>query len=178
MACFTGVIWIVCTIFVPETYGPLLLRKRAAKLSKLTGKVYLSEGDVINGRVTIGQAFGTALSRPWQLLFMEPIVMLFSIYMAIVYGTLYMLFDAFPICFEEVRGWSAGISGLAFLGIAVGMVAAVGYSIWDNRRYIAVMKASPTGFAPPEARLPPAMIGSVCMPIGREYPPVYLILNC
>ncbi|ROW15670.1 hypothetical protein VPNG_02144 [Cytospora leucostoma] len=183
MACFTGVIWIICTICVPETYGPLLLRKRAAKLSKLTGKVYMSEADTIGERVTIGQAFGTALSRPWQLLFMEPIVLLFSIYMAIIYGTLYMLFDAFPICFEQVRGWSAGISGLAFLGIAVGMLGAVAYSIWDNKRYVAAMKASPTGFAPPEARLPPAMLGSVCMPIGlfwfawTNYPSVHWVVS-
>ncbi|KUI56407.1 hypothetical protein VP1G_03701 [Cytospora mali] len=166
MAIFTGVLWIICAIFVPETYGPVLLRKRAAKLSKLTGKCYMTEADIEGGRVTIGAAFKTALSRPWLLLFREPIVLLFSIYMAIIYGTLYMLFAAFPICFEEVRGWSPGIGGLAFLGIAVGMLLAVSYSIWDNKRYITAMQNSPTGFAPPEARLPPAMIGSIAMPIG------------
>lgn len=174
MAIFTGVLWIICAFCVPETYGPVLLRKRAAKLSKMTGKCYMTEADLEGGRVTIGAAFKTALSRPWLLLFREPIVLLFSIYMAIVYGTLYMLFAAFPIVYEETRGWSAGISGLAFLGIAVGMLAAVAYSIWDNKRYIRVMENSPTGFAPPEARLPPAMIGSIAMPIGREYTPMLL----
>ncbi|ROW02390.1 hypothetical protein VMCG_06098 [Cytospora schulzeri] len=166
MAIFTGCLWIICAIFVPETYGPVLLRKRAAKLSKLTGKVYMTEADIEGGQVSIGAAFKTALSRPWLLLFREPIVFLFSIYMAIIYGTLYMLFAAFPIVYEQVRGWSTGIGGLAFLGIAVGMIAAVTYSIFDNKRYIKVMQSSPTGFAPPEARLPPAMIGSVAMPIG------------
>lgn len=169
MAIFTGVLWITCAIFVPETYGPVLLQKRALKLTKLTGKHYRTEADIEGGRVTITAAFKTALSRPWLLLFQEPIVLLFSIYMAIVYGTLYMLFAAFPIVYEEVRGWSPGIGGLAFLGIAIGMLAAVAYSIFDNKRYVKIMHASPTGFAPPEARLPPAMIGSLAMPIGREF---------
>lgn len=168
MAIFTGVLWIVCTFLVPETYSPVLLRQRAAKLSKLTGKVYVSKQDAQQGKVSLGEAFKTALSRPWILLFQEPIVFLLSLYMAIVYGTLYMLFAAFPIVYQEGRGWSQGVGGLAFLGVAAGMMCAVSYSIWDNKRYVKAIENSPSGFAPPEARLPPAMLGSLCMPIGSK----------
>ena len=91
MAIFTGVLWIVCTIFVPETYAPVLLRKRAAKLSKQTGKVYISKLDFGKPHKTVAAQFKVALSRPWILLFKEPIVLLTSIYMAIVYGTLYIV---------------------------------------------------------------------------------------
>lgn len=91
MAIFTGVLWIVCTIFVPETYAPVLLRKRAAKLSKQTGKVYTSKLDLGKPHKTVASQFKVALSRPWILLFREPIVFLTSIYMAIIYGTLYMV---------------------------------------------------------------------------------------
>jgi len=31
-------------------------------------------------------------------------------------ATLYSLFSAFPIVFEQGRGWNAGVGGLAFLG--------------------------------------------------------------
>jgi hypothetical protein len=166
MAIFTGVLWLICALFVPETYAPVLLRKRAEKLSKITGKVYKSKADVEQGRKSVGQAFKTALSRPWILLLREPIVLLLSIYMAVIYGTLYMLFGAFPIVFQQGRGWSQGIGGLAFIGVAVGMIAAVIYSIWDNKRYTNVIANSPSGIAPPEARLPPALLGSIAMPIG------------
>lgn len=47
-----------------------------------------------------------------------------------------MLFAAFPIVYEEYRGWSQGIAGLVFLGVAVGMIFAVMYSIWDNKRSV------------------------------------------
>ncbi|KAI1409541.1 polyamine transporter 1 [Hypoxylon sp. FL1857] len=165
MACFTGILWIVCSSCVPETYAPILLRRRAEKLSEVTGKVYVSKLDVGKPKKTVRQEFKVALSRPWILLFREPIVLLLSLYMAIVYGTLYMMFAAFPIVFQQQRGWSPGIGGLAFLGIAVGMLFSVSYSVWDNKRY-ARTSARHHGNAPPEARLPPAMIGSILLPVG------------
>ncbi|KAK6068802.1 major facilitator superfamily transporter [Seiridium cupressi] len=165
MACFTGVVWIVVSLYVPETYTPVILRKRADKLSKITGKVYISKLDAGRPRKSISQEFKVALTRPWILLFREPIVMLTSLYMAIVYGTLYMMFAAFPIVFQQLRGWSPGVGGLAFLGVAVGMMFAVGYSMFANKRYAAVSQAR-GGHAAPEERLPSAMIGSVLLPIG------------
>lgn len=97
MAAFTGILWILCSLLVPETYSPVLLRRRAEKLSRLTGKVYISKLDAGKPKKTIGQSFRIALSRPWRLLFREPIVILTSIYMAILYGNMYMLFAAFPV---------------------------------------------------------------------------------
>jgi hypothetical protein len=166
MAIFTGVIWLTCALLVPETYAPVLLRKRAVALSRKTGRVYKSKSDVEQGTRSIGEVAKTALTRPWILLLREPIVFLLSIYMAIIYGTLYMMFGAFPIVFQQGRGWSSGIGGLAFLGVMVGMLAAVGYSVWDNKRYNKTIEASENGIAPPEARLPPALVGSIAMPIG------------
>ena len=77
-----------------------------------------------------------------------------------------MMFPAFPIVFQQVRGWSPGIGGLAFMGVAVGMTLGVLYAMLDNKRYAAAVKAAPGGLAAPEARLPPAIIGSVLIPVG------------
>lgn len=165
MAIFTGIMWIIITFTVPETYAPVILKKRAEKLSALTGHKYISKLEAGKPIKTIGQTFKTALARPWVLLFREPIVLIVSLFMAILYGTLYMLFAAFPIVYQQGRGWSPGVGGLAFLGIVVGMMVAVGYTIWDNRRY-AKISDEYDGLAPPEARLPPAMIGAILLPIG------------
>jgi hypothetical protein len=165
MAIFTGVLWILGSLTIPETYTPVILRRRAEKLSTMTGKVYKSKMEIQHGTKTVSQEFKTALSRPWILLFREPIVLLLSIYMAIIYGTLYMMFAAFPIVFQEGRGWSPGIGGLAFIGVMVGEIFAVIYSIWDNKRYQHVQEKH-SGNAPPEARLPPTMLGSIFLPIG------------
>ncbi|KPM36018.1 putative MFS-type transporter [Neonectria ditissima] len=165
MAIFTGVLWIVIALTVPETYAPVLLRRRANELSKMTGRAYISKLDADRPPPRILHQFKTALVRPWVLLFKEPIVLLTSIYMAVIYGTLYMCFAAFPIVFQAGRGWSPGVGGLAFTGIAVGVLIATLGSIWDNKRFSRVV-AENNGIASPEARLPPALLGAILLPIG------------
>lgn len=182
LAAFSGAVWILGGLLIPETYAPVLLRQRAAKLSKITGKAYRSKVDIDQGKVSLKEAFKLALSRPWILLFCEPIVFLLSLYMAIIYGTLYMMFAAFPIVYQQGRGWNQGIGGLAFLGIMVGMLIAVVYTLWDNKRFIKVQVAH-EGFAPPEARLPPTLIASIAIPIGlfwfawTNYPSIHWIVS-
>ncbi|KAB8078771.1 major facilitator superfamily domain-containing protein [Aspergillus leporis] len=166
LAALSGVLWILMTCFVPETYAPVLLRQRAKRLSQETGMVYRSKLDTENkGALSLKRMFATSLLRPWVLLFREPIVFLLSIYIAIIYGALFMMFAAFPIVYQQGRGWNQGVGGLAFMGIAVGMVVGVIYTIPDNVRYTRTVKRH-GGFAPPEARLPSVMLSAVCIPVG------------
>lgn len=166
MTMFSGTLLILGTIVVPETYAPFLLRKRASQLSNLTGKVYRTRDDIDRGPLTVGQIIQINLIRPWVLLFRELIVLTLSIYLAIIYGILYMLFGAFPIVYQQERGWSPGIGGLPFLAIAIGMVLAIAYSVFiEQPRYLRVVDAC-RGFAPPEARLPATIIGGCTFPVG------------
>ncbi|KAK5268014.1 hypothetical protein LTR99_002946 [Exophiala xenobiotica] len=165
LAIFSGVLWVLGAVFVPETYAPVILRRRVDKLCKMTGKVYMLQADKEKGRPSLGSLLPTALLRPWILLFREPIVLLLSLYIAIVYGTLYLLFGAYPIVFQQVRGWSEGIGGLPFLGVALGQVLGIGFSGYANKWYLKAA-AENGGIAPAEARLPPAFYGAIAVPVG------------
>lgn len=160
---FIGVVGILGILFIPETYGPVLLQQRARHLSKNDGKIYISVLEKSQGKKTPSDVFKRVLFRPWIFLFLEPIVLIASVYMAIIYGTVYIFMGAMPIVYNEDRGWSEGIGGLAFLGIAVGIVFGLVYSIWDNTRYMKLVLSKSTT---PESRLPPAIIGAVALPIG------------
>ena len=148
--------------------------------------MYKSRIEADRGKQSLAKSFKVALSRPWILLLKEPIVLLLSIYMAIIYGTLYMMFAAFPVVYQQGRHWSEGIGGLAFLGVAFGMMLAVICTIPDNRRYLkaeaAALAKGMTGAAP-EARLPPAIVGSICIPAGlfvfawTNYPSIHWIVS-
>ncbi|KAH3940998.1 hypothetical protein HBI56_136290 [Parastagonospora nodorum] len=167
MAIWSGAMLIIAGLLVPETYPPVLLRRRAERLSKLKGKVYRSRTDIEQGKTTLGEAFSTGLKRPWILLFCEPIVLLLSLYHAIIYGILYMLFGAFPIVYRQGRGWNEGISGLPFVAVAIGIFLAITYVIlYDNKEYMKKVKASGVGYATPEARLPMCIVGGIALPIG------------
>jgi hypothetical protein len=139
----------------------VLLQRRATHRSKADGQIYVSVLEKSQGKKTFSEVFKRALVRPWVLLFREPIVFVAAAYMAIIYGTVYLFMGAMPVVYNEDRHWSEGIGGLAFLGIAVGFILGVGYSIYDNdRRYMKLPKATP------ESRLPPAIVGAVALPVG------------
>lgn len=159
-----GVIGILGVIFVPETYGPVLLAQRAIRLSRQDGKDYISVLEKSQGRKKPSQVFQRALVRPWVFLFREPIVFVGSLYMAIIYGTIYIFMAAMPIVYNQGRGWSEGIGGLAFLGITIGILFGVTYAIYDN--FTRYMKLFSTKKATAESRLPPAIVGAVALPVG------------
>lgn len=72
-------------------------------------------------------------------------------YISIVYAILYAFFAAYPIVFQEYRGFSPGEGGLAFLGVGLGVAIGTSLAPYQNRLYWRAMEQSPTGKAPPEA---------------------------
>ncbi|GLC70796.1 MFS siderochrome iron transporter 1 [Pleodorina starrii] len=164
MTLFSGAMLLLSAVFLPETYAPVMLRHRARRLAAATGKIYRTKYDT-KGGVRFSQLLKTSLTRPCILLFREPIVLLLSIYLAIIYGVLYMLFAAFPIVYQRARGWGPGIGGLSFVGVAVGMIVALIFTMFDNRRYVRACRQH-NGFPPAETRLPPAIIGACAIPVG------------
>ena len=168
IACVTGSLWMSYYFLVPETYAPVLLRLRAALLTRTDprGKVFQSRMDRAKGVKSTGELLRTSMVRPFLLLFSETIVSILSLYMAIIFGAMYMMFAEFPIVFQQGFGLSPGFSGLAFLGIAIGMVFALIYMLFQNTAYIKVAKTSPGGRAPAETRLGPARLGAVMAPVG------------
>jgi MFS family permease len=183
IAILGGVACIATMLFTRETHAPSILRNRAKALSQMTGSVYVSRLDAELPPKTLSQELSVSFIRPWALLFREPIVLLTALYMAIIYGTLYMFFSGFPIVFQGVRGWSQGTAGFAFIGIAVGVCFAMLAAGLDNMRYVRLCAAAKAeGRAvEAEARLNTAMTGSIIVPAGlflfawTTYPSVHWI---
>lgn len=96
-----------------------------------------------------------------------PYSIFWNIYIAIVYGILYLCFVAYPIVFEDIRGWDLGLSGLAFLGIGIGVVLTIA-SEPLVRRLINRHKIDPeTGRVYPEAMVSFVFICSILIPVGE-----------
>jgi len=158
------VVWVLITFTVPETYAPTILARRAAKLRKETkDDTHVTEQDLdvrpLSERLVI------FLIRPFQLLFGELIVLLISLYMSVLYGLLYMFFVAYPIVFQEGKGYSAGITGLMFIPIAVGVAMSAACAPMVNRHYLKMVHKY-NGKPPAEVRLIPMMLSCWLIPIG------------
>ncbi|GAA5921435.1 hypothetical protein JCM3775_003047 [Rhodotorula graminis] len=162
---FSFVMWGL-GLLSPETYAPVLLRKRAADLTKETGLVHRSMYDLHPMfSAPLATKMKAALLRPFVLLFKEAIVLAFSVYAAFIYGILYSFFGAYSIVYQQERGWSPGIGGLPFIAVGVGMVLAVAANVYDNKRYVRNLIAN-GGTLPPEARLPLCCVGGAVLPVG------------
>lgn len=163
---FAGAVYAWSVLFVPETHHNTILKRRAKKLIKLTGDDrYRTARDLVPR--SLGEIAKVTLLRPPQLL-TEVIVFLVTIYMAVLYGLLYMFFFAYPVIFMEGKGWSASLTGLTFIPIMVGVLISTAASPWVNKdynrraqRYIDQGKVPP-----PELRLLPMMFGCWWVPIG------------
>lgn len=158
---FSGVFGLL-GFFMPETYTPVLLRKRAAKKRKEENDDrYMSRWCYKEGEGDIADLLKVNLSRPIIMLITEPICTFWAIYIAAIYGILYLSFTAYPIVFAEHRGWGPGISGLAFIGMGIGTVIALFLEPVSRKFYNMHAIDPDTGKRPPEARLILVMGASV-----------------
>lgn len=148
-----------------ETYAPVLLEKKTKRLRKETGnpklrsklKVDLSPKDL----------FIRAVVRPTKLLLFSPICTMMSIYMAVVYGVLYLLFTTFTFVFEDTYGFSESTVGLVYIAMGVGMLLGLGLlGATSDRLMKHLASKTPEGTIKPEFRLPPLMYLSPLIPGG------------
>ena len=160
----SGFAWFMITFTVPETFAPTLLKRRARKLRKETGDdKYVTEEEL--DKRPLSQRIQVFIFRPFQLLFRELIVLFIAIYMSVLYGLLYMFFVAYPIIYEQGKGWKPSETGLMFLPLMVGVIMSAMCGPIVNKHYLKLaMKYN--GNPPPEMRLIPMMISCWCIPIG------------
>ena len=83
---FAGVMALFkCTI--PETFSPVILKRRARKLRKETGDPNIATEQELF-KVPFSQLIIETLVRPFEMLVTEPILLLLSLYIALIYGLL------------------------------------------------------------------------------------------
>ena len=162
MAVFFG---IVAFIICPESYAPVLLQRKAAKI-RFEKKNWAIHAPADESRVEKKDIINKYLFRPFLMMALEPILLLITVYMAFIYGILYLFFEAYPIAFQEVRGWNNGVGALPFLGITIGVILGVAIITYtSNTRFKRKMEAN-GGKPIPEERLIPMIVGAFLLPIG------------
>jgi len=163
---FSGLCWLVIIFSMPETYGPVILVKKAKDLRAKTGDQRYKAPLEMSTGASLAKTVGQILGRPWKIFVFEPMLIIITLYMSFVYGLLYLLFLAYPVVFIEGHGLNAGESGLTFLPIFLGGVLGVFlYLFLFAPKYLKISQEH-GGKAPPEARLPMAKWGGPILAIS------------
>ena len=142
---------------IPETHAPTILYQKAKKIRKSPGYEHVSAPSEAD-KPPLLHMYKNALTRPW-VLFIDPISLLCDIYLAVVFTLQYMLFSIYPIVFQKMRGWNAGVGQLPLIGTILGAMLGAFIIFLDTRRR--KKHALSGNYLEPEDRLLMAMIGGI-----------------
>ena len=161
----SGFTLILLIFFLPETSAANILYRRSRRLRVLTGNEKITcEPEIASEQMTGHEVLMIALVRPFTLNFTEPMVFLLNLYIALIYGLLYVWFESFPIVFTDIYGFSLSMEGLSFIGLLVGAIVAIPPFFWYLHKYIEP-EFNAAGEIQPEKRLVAACVGSFFVPI-------------
>lgn len=159
---FAGVLCVAALFTVRETSTRRILQRKAAGLRVATGRWALhakSDETPVEFR-DIVQRY---LTKPVRMFVREPILILTTAYLTLVYGILYLAFQAFPKAYLA-RGWSAAESDLPFLAVLLGVVCAfLTCSLYTMTEFKRRVHANHGVFVA-EDRLPPMILGALVLP--------------
>ncbi|KAK2782510.1 hypothetical protein FQN52_000838 [Onygenales sp. PD_12] len=165
LAMASGAVTVNTLLFMRESYHPTLLARKTKALIKETGNQDLKSA--LDDGKTPRQLFLLSVVRPTKMLFLSPIVGLVSLFTAVVYGYIYLLFTTISTVFSQQYHFSQGSVGLAFLGVGVGSILGLAVISTTSDRILTGLAAkNGKGELKPEYRLPLMIPGGVCIPIG------------
>jgi len=173
MLVLAGIVLVIIILAQPETYAPLLLSWRAAHFRAITGDDrYRSALEV--RRTTFLTRLRIAVYRPFVMIWTEPIILLMSLYLTILYIVLFTFFVAFSYVFTDTYGISQGLTNIIWLAVFVGFwpLGIVLPVVWRWTLNDLKKQSKATGtniIAPrPETRLWFAMLGGAfAVPISK-----------
>lgn len=120
-----GVVAIIAFFILRETYPPVLLERKAIKLRRETNNpLYRSK---LASQATARDHITRSIMRPSKMLICSPIVTIMCTYVAVLYGTLYLLFATYSFVFKDVYQFSTFSAGLVFIAGGIGTLAGVFY---------------------------------------------------
>ncbi|QHS73445.1 spermine transporter [Saccharomyces paradoxus] len=152
---FAGVMWIISSA-IPETYAPVILKRKAARLRKETGNPKIMTEQEAQG-VSMSEMMRACLLRPLYFAVTEPVLVATCFYVCLIYSLLYAFFFAFPVIFGELYGYKDNLVGLMFIPIVIGALWALATTFYCENKYLKIVKErKPT----PEDRLLGAKIGA------------------
>lgn len=157
LACFAGSCLFVIIFFIPETYAPVILVRKARRIREESGDSrYYAPLEAL--RIPFKTRLKRILAKPFLLFLHEPMLVAMTVYVSFVYGCIYILFEAYPIVFGEEHHMNAGSTGLMFLPILTGCVTAgILYRTVFQPIYESDLEKYSPDKPPPEVRLKSAM---------------------
>ncbi|KAF7509834.1 hypothetical protein GJ744_007345 [Endocarpon pusillum] len=151
--------------FLQETYGPRILHIKAERIRKDTGNTEFKT-EFEHPERTLWNTLKRSIGRPFRLLGTQPIVQCLALYIAFVYGLMYLVLSTFPALWERRYNESVGIAGLNYISLGLGFFLGAQICAPINDQIWCVLKNRNNDTGKPEFRVPMMVPGAVLVPVG------------
>lgn len=151
--------------FLQETFAPVLLHRKKMALIKETGNESLHTKYDRPDR-TLWKTIRISLTRPFILLGTQVIIQVLALYMAFIYGIMYLVLSTFPALWRNKYHESISIGGLNYISLGVGFFLGTQICAPLQDKIYKTLKARNNGVGKPEFRVPLMLPGALCVPIG------------
>lgn len=165
----SGVVFTITFFLMPETHAPTLLSWKAKQMRKISGdnRYYaLHEID----QVSLTHRLTVALPRPFVMAFYEPVIVLITLYLSMLYIILFTFFEGYTFIFQQTYGISQELTNTILVGIPVGVLLGALPVPWiykKTKQAQATAEAAGRKQFDPEIRLWNAMLGgAIAIPIS------------
>ncbi|AQZ15846.1 hypothetical protein BZL39_J00110 [Zygosaccharomyces parabailii] len=158
-----GFLLIVAAFTVSESFGGVILARKASKIRKETGNwAYHAKHEEWD--LDFKEYFSVHFMRPFEML-ATPIVFFLALFASYVFGILYLIMTSVPLTFVMTRNWDGTVTTLPILSVLIGTFFGAAVNIWGGLRYKRVLCKN-SGVPIPEERFPPMMFFGWFMPAG------------
>lgn len=186
-----GVLMIFVVFLFAETRGSILLSKKANVLNRYYDQLEAagcyghmmpsSTGDTSKEapqrlrwkckddeeRTSLSIMIKISLWRPFYMLFTEPVVFFFSLWVSFSWAVLYMCFSAIPLVYAKTYDFNVQQSGLIFAASSIGSIIFTVVCVYQEKLGLRYLPSRQRAILyTPEGRLYFACVESVLLPIG------------
>ena len=191
-----GTLMAIIIVFFKETRGSILLSRKAKKLNawyaEREGAGYYGVNIPVGNesgktdlqrirwkvrsdeeRASLLRMISISVYRPFHLLFTEPVVFFFSLWITFSWSILYMTFGAIPLIFSTVYHFEIQTQGAIFSAISIASILFTVICIYQEK-FAKARNKLPNS---PESRLYFSCVESTLMPIGM-FLYGWLVVSC
>lgn len=162
---WSGIMTLLVFVFVPETYEPVLLKRKAERLRRETGDSRY-HAPLDRSETSLFESIVLSSKRPIMLIFRDYMTMALCFYSGFILAIIYMFFVSFPYILKTVFRFSLQDQALGFLGLIIGLFSTAFVSPYFINKWHRRLMAKNGGAHVCEYRFLPVMVGVFIAPAG------------
>ncbi|KAK2601550.1 hypothetical protein QQS21_004868 [Conoideocrella luteorostrata] len=156
---------ILIALLTKETGHKALIRRKVVRLRKELGKNTLKSCYDGPRNDSTAQVLLVSLTRPLKMLVLSPLVFFLSLYIAFVFGAVYLLYTTIPSVFKETYGFNPDQAGLVYISLGVGNVLGWLVTTFLSDKLVVKLAQANSGVFEPEMRLKISIYFGMFLPI-------------